>query len=91
LAVSDDRLVVNQPQPQLHPVRDLAIALFRPRTLPDPVLSSEVRTAFAALAERLSQIMTPGPDAAAALRALHVAYLQARAALPDEAISGSQQ
>lgn len=62
---------------------DLALSLFRERQRPDPSLETRVRTGFGELAKELAVLMTPGPDAAAALRALHVAYLQAVAALPE--------
>lgn len=62
---------------------DLALSLFRERRAPPPVLVSQVRAGFAELARQLAGQLAPGPDAAAALRALHVAYLQAVAALPE--------
>lgn len=79
---------MTQPSPQVQPVPDLAASLFRERPPPDLALASQVRTGFAELAGDLAAVLAPGPDAAAALRALHVAYLQALAALPRVATAG---
>lgn len=82
-AATSDTIDMNQSPPQVPPVPDLALSLFRERRAPAPALASQVRTWFAELAPRLAAAMTSGPDAAAALRALHVAYLQVLAALPE--------
>lgn len=71
--------------PQVRPVPELASSLFRERPTPTSALVTKVRLGFGELAQQLAELMAPGPDAAAALRTFHVAYLQTLAALPESA------